>query len=474
MRGQGSPGTAAKGQRMIRRALLAAAAVASLAAPATPGVAAPPAGAISKNVRYVTTLPELTTAISINFIGDTMFVSTQTGLFSYDVSDPRAPQLLGALPQVIWENEDVDVDTARKLVFISRDPRPVGASAGPVSGGTFPRGTIEVVDVSNPRAMVVKSVIAGEAWHTTTCIQGCKWLWSGGPFAFHPADGVGQPADWNGRPIFGTDLRDPLLPKACPAPIDLKRNDGKTDYAHDVQVDRNGVAWVSGFGGTRGYWTSGRHRNPLTKKVETADGCHPVPYGGGGTAIGRGAALMHNALHNTRYAVDGRRGDLLIGTEENVTSNCETAGRAATFDLRGTYGGAGWTTRKHRMRMLDTWTPEDAAGSTGCASAHYFSDRGDGILAWAFYGQGTRFLDVSNPRHIRQVGYYRPDGGTAWAAYFHKGYVFVADNDRGVDVVQLTGGTSSKAVVAPALVRDPTPLRFSATPRLGWLCPTPR
>jgi hypothetical protein len=462
---------------MLRRALLAAATAVPMFVSLAPSSAAPPAGAISSNVEYVTTLPEVQTAISINFIGETMFVSTQTGLFSYDVSNPRSPQLLGVLPENIWENEDVDVDVARHLVFISRDPRPASVSAGPVSSSTFPKGTIEIVDVSQPRAMFVKSVVVADAWHTTTCIQKCLWLWSGGPFAFNTPAGVGnQPSDWKGRPIFGTDLHDPLQPKPCPAPIDLNRNDGKTDYAHDVQVDERGIAWVSGFGGVRGYWTSGKRRNPVTHKVETADGCHPVPYGGGGTTIGRGESLMHNARHNAAYAVDGRRGDLLIGTEEDVTSSCDTAGRAATFDLRGSYDGSGWTKPKQRIKLLDTWTPEDQAGSDGCASAHYFSDRGDGVMAWAFYGQGTRFLDVSDPHHIRQIGYFRPNDATTWAAYFHQGYVFIADNARGVDVVKFTGkgGGRAKTLSAPALLHDVTPLRFAPSPGLGWLCPTPR
>src|SRR5688572_13751980 len=100
-----------------RLALLALAG--AVLVPGTPSYAAPPAGDISSNVEYVTTLPEMATAISVNFIGDTMFVSTQTGLFSYDVSNPRAPQALGALVHPIWENEDVDVDPKRNLVFIS-------------------------------------------------------------------------------------------------------------------------------------------------------------------------------------------------------------------------------------------------------------------------------------------------------------------------------------------------------------------
>ena len=47
-----------------------------------------------------------------------------------------------------------------------------------------------------------------------------------------------------GRPVYATDVSDPLHPVPCPKPIDLGRNDGRTDYAHDVQVDAMGIAWA--------------------------------------------------------------------------------------------------------------------------------------------------------------------------------------------------------------------------------------
>jgi hypothetical protein len=61
---------------VLRRAVLAAVTAVPLLVSLAPSQAAPPAGAISTNVEYVTNLPETQTAISINFIGDTMFVST--------------------------------------------------------------------------------------------------------------------------------------------------------------------------------------------------------------------------------------------------------------------------------------------------------------------------------------------------------------------------------------------------------------
>jgi hypothetical protein len=181
---------------------------------------------------------------------------------------------------------------------------------------------------------------------------------------------------------------------------------------------------------------------------------------------------MHNSWHNRRLAVDGRRGDVLMATEENVVSDCSTSGRFATYDLKGSYRGEGFTGKPgHRLRELDTWTPEDEEGSTGCASAHYFTDRGDGVVAIAFYGQGVRLLDVRKPKDIQQIGYYRPDDANAWAAYWRPGgHVFVPDFERGVDVLKVGG--PAKPVQAPPLPAREAPNLPDEV--LGWLCQVPR
>lgn len=437
----------------------------ALPAGASASDVAPPAGDISDNVEFIANIPEMKSAISINFLGDAMFVSTAHGVYSYDVTDPGAPQLMSALPMYIWENEDVDIDAERKLLFVSRDPRGFTSPATP--GAAFPYGAVHILDISNAAAITQVGFFTLPAGHTTTCVNRCDFVWTAGPYA----NAQTQP-DFVGRPVYSTDVTDPTNPKPCPEPIDTARNDGVTDYAHDVQVDRAGVAWVSGAGGVRGYWTEGKHRNPLTGKVEKATACAPIPYAGGGTPeSATPSRFMHNAWRNLDAKVDGRKGDVLYATEENVVSDCATAGRFSIYDLKGSYNGAGWRNidkTKFRMKVLDTWTPEGQDGSSGCASAHYLSDRGDGILAYAFYEQGTRFLDVSNPRNIRQVGYYRPDDGTVWAPYFHNGYVFIADFTRGIDIVKFGGNSKSSSVTAPLIeVQNHLPM----SPRFGYLCP---
>lgn len=460
-------------------ALVAGGAAAAHAGAGGAAAVAPPAGAISSNVQFVANLPEAATAISLNFIGSTMFVSTVKGLLSYDVSDPAHPKPLGALPYYLWENEDVDVDAKRHLLFVSRDPRGFTSPATTA----FPDGAVEVYDVSNPAVFRPVSVTPLPTGHTTTCVAGCRWTWTGGP-STSPLD----KRDWGfGRPIFALDMRDPAHPVACPRPIDTHRSDGVTSYAHDVQVDARGIAWVSGDGGIRGYWVTGRHRNPVTGKVQHATGCAPVPYAGGGTTLGRidtRGGLMHNAWRDLGAGVGGRRGDVLYATEEVTgAATCAGYGRFATYDLRGTFTGAGFRNiaKTHfRMHQLGTWTPEKQPGSSGCDSAHYFADRGDQLLAGAYYTQGTRFLDLSDPRHPRQIGYFRPDDANTWAAYWHAGYVFIADFQRGVDVVKLTGQAASAPAAAPQVVAPALPAGRSLTAaglrpdrRWGWLCGVP-
>lgn len=435
----------------------------------------PPAGAISSNVQFVANIPEMATAISINFIGDTMFVSTVDGVYSFDVADPTNPLPLGALPQYIWENEDVEVDAARKLLFISRDPRGFTSPATTA----FPYGMVQVIDVSQPRAMVQKSQILLPSGHTTSCVDHCKYLWTAGP-----AKGATQPADWGGRPVFATDLRDPANPKQCPHAIDEHRNDGATDYTHDVQVDARGIAWITGSGGIRGYWVSGSHLDPVDHKLKTATGCDPIPYAGGGTDLGQlkgRGGVMHNAWRDLGASVSGRRGDVLYVTEEVTGADCPGSGKFAIYDLKGSYGGAGWRSTKtnpYRLPLLSTWTPEKQPGSDGCDSAHYFTDRGDQVTANAFYTQGTRFLDLHDPRHPRQIAYFRPDDADTWAAYWHKGYVYIADFQRGVDIIKLTGAAArtgshlAPAVTAPYSLRTaPLPAHDKRPSKtFGWLC----
>src|SRR4051812_6834152 len=271
-------------------------------------VFATPAGAASKNVKLQDNLPEAKYATAINFLqykhsADVMLVTGRFGLKSYSLRDPAHPRLLDQItsedlrlpgdPAVnfdeskgplstFWQNEDMDVDQDRKLALISRDPRSYLGSTSREPGEADPNGAtniagVYVVDAKDPAHLKLLSFEPLPTGHTTSCINDCRWLWTGGPASTTTQKAA--PLNWTGgRPIIVTDLRDPRHPRGHTMdPVDLFRRDGVTAYSHDVQVDDAGVAWVSGDGGTRGYWTAGRHWDPVEGHARTATPLDPVP-----------------------------------------------------------------------------------------------------------------------------------------------------------------------------------------------------
>ena len=431
---------------------------------------------------------------------DVMLVTGRFGLKSYSLSNPSKPQLLDELtaeqlrltgdPAVnfepdsapfstFWQNEDMDVDRTRKLAFLSRDPRAYAGSTTREPGEADPNGAtniagVYIVDAKDPSDLRLLAFQQLPTGHTTTCVNGCKALWTGGPAATTTQQAA--PLNWvRGRPIIVTDLTDPAHPVAHPTePVDLFRVNGTvTGYSHDVQVDDMGIAWVSGDGGTRGYWTEGTHFDPVQNVTREATALNPIPYGGGGLEqIVTGDAdggFEHNAERPVgRNAPRAYRdGQYLLATEEDfgpAAEGCRNRGMFTIASLEGSFDGDAWRPGGTRLKTIGTWSPFQKEGSrpiggpyhpfANFCSAHYFDVDGSRV-AYAWYGEGTRFLDISDPANPTQFAYWRPDDGVVWASYIHKGYVYTADRVRGVDVLQLTSGAkaaraTSRAVTAPA------------------------
>jgi hypothetical protein len=505
---------------------------------------AAPASGASKNVELLDNLPEAKDATAINFLEygagaaerDVMLVTGRFGLKSYSLDDPRHPELLdevtaeelrlpgdppvrpvgapGAAQSTFWQNEDMDVDRKRKLALLSRDPRAYAGSTSREPGEADPNGAtniagVYIIDAKDPANLKLLSFEQLPTGHTTTCINDCKWLWTGGPAATTTQQG--PPRNWTfGRPIIVTDLRNPKDPKGYPMdPVDLFRRDGVTAYSHDVQVDAMGIAWVSGDGGTRGYWTKGDHWDPLEGRVRTASALDPIPYGGGGLPASvtgdQTGGFEHNAwrpVGETAPAGDPRyrSGELLLATEEDfgpATEACANRGQFTIASLAGSFNGEAWKStpaNPFRLNVVGKWSPAGQEGSrpvggpydpnANFCSAHYFDVDGS-VVTYAWYGEGTRFLDISDPSNPQQFAYWRPDDTIVWASYMHEGYIYTADRNRGVDVLRLSASAtaarrSDSEVVAPAqsakqrrfLAR--VAKQFKADPGTAGICFLPR
>jgi hypothetical protein len=469
-----------------------------------------PAGEF-ENVELVGRIPELTDSTAINFLTygrganarDVMVAVGRFGVKAYDLADPTNPQFLSEVTSeelmlegdetgTYWQNEDMAVDDDRKLVFLARDPRAYDGSA---TADGYPAG-VYTVDASDPENLHLRSYVEVGAGHTATCINDCRYLWVGGP-----ASAQSQQDEWpQGRPIKVVDMTDPDEPTVFAEAIDLERNDGTTAYAHDVQVDAAGIAWVSGLGGVRGYHTSGRHLDPTTGERREATAWDPVPFAGGKLEEEAApTAFMHNSLRAVgETAKDGphprygyRPHELIMATEEQFSDqNCDGTGMFSIASLRGSYDGEGWSSTPEepfRLETVGTWSPIDEEGFVAdmdWCSAHYFQMQ-DRVVAYAWYFQGTRFLDISDPTNPIQIAYYRPDDTLAWAPYFHGDHIYVADHVRGVEILRLTDGATHAQqtrteVHAPPMSEQAqanmraTQARFAPDPDLGWACPLPK
>jgi hypothetical protein len=517
----------------LRKTAAAAVCLTALGAPAAASAADPPPGAkMSSNLEYVTRSADAAGITEGKFdrIGktDVLVVTGRFGFKTYDVTDPANPKLLDTfMPPGInpangyWQDEDMELDTKRNLIIGALDPRhnELDESVCPFGDNDAVRDPdcrsgFFVISYSDPANLTqIGDFVSLPAGHTASCIQDCKYIWTGGPARRSDQDnlgpiipqGAGLPSVQNrligdGRPIWVTDLRNPAEPVVSDQPIDLWRNDGYTDYSHDVDEDGRGIAWVAGRGGLRGYATSGKHRDPYQNRVRRATPFDPILVAGGGVGwddpavqgddgTAQPVMLMHNSGRPTDGSVKAsgvKTGNVLVGTEEDFTrtpNGCGDSGRIVLSDITDSLGGepASQSTRAnpYRMKTLDSFhpfkdTPETANAAAGC-SAHYFEIEGS-MLGAAWYGQGLRLLDISNARAVQQVGYYRVDGDAAqgitgsnsWDVAFRtvetKGkdgksssdYVYLFDMSRGVEVLRITNGglaatSRMKSVTAPSM-----------------------
>jgi hypothetical protein len=472
--------------------------------PATAMGADPPPGAsISDSLEYVTRVPDSEQIVEGKFDrvrGRKVLVTTgRFGFKTYDVSDPENPRLLDTFQpdQILgefgyWQDEDMELDTRRKLIIGALDPRhdnvdqsqgtgcPGIGTASAKTRNPLCKSGFYVISYGNPRNLrQIGDFVELPAGHTASCIDKCRYIWTGGParrndLAYLGPFTPGPRGD--GRPIWVTDLRNPARPRVFGQPIDLWRNDGLTDYSHDVQVDANGIAWVSGRGGIRGFATKGRWRDPFMNIVREAEPWDPILVAGGFPAgVNQpGAGFMHNSLRpldGSTTASGVRKGNVLIGTEEDFTEPCDRSGRVVFSDITDSLGGepaANSTPESpYRLQTLDTFHPAQDSGEAidpdlGC-SAHYFELSGS-MLGVAWYGQGLRLLDVSNARDVRQVGYYRVTGtdpetnpsSNSWDLAWNGRYAYLFDMDRGIEVLKVGRGTAARAVRRMRSVAAPT------------------
>jgi hypothetical protein len=370
---------------------------------------------MSDNVECVGLIPNIG-VIGARFRDGVMYVTSVTGLKTYDIEDPDDPVEIGSLPLPHFENEDVDLGD--DILLISND-------------AAESSGILYVIDISDPTEPTVRSQVDmggnpvfGGPGHTASCILECKFAWV-----------------TDGGSIRVIDLRDPDDPKTkgtFQSPVGGLA-------MHDVQTDGNGLAWVAGFDGTAAYKIpKGYASDPLkptlvTQTNESGQSTYDEEFG-----LGDGDNYNDYIHHNSFRR---KNDDVVFITEEDYTRpTCKGAGSFQTWKLPvkgGKPTGAKLTPLdKWQTELLsETPTPDAENPAAAMCSAHYFHIKSN-MVAQGWYEQGTRFLDVSDPRKIRQIGYYIHPQSMTWASYFSptdegRNTVYVLDATAGIEILHI-------------------------------------
>ena len=392
-----------KGSRIRALVALAAVVIVLEVQPAealSPGL---PPLAKSSNVQHLGNVPT-GPALGMVFKGNWAFVTGPSGLTVLNITNPAAPTVAAVHPLPHFENEDVDLCGNTVLITNDREARDLGS-------------VLYAFDISTPAHPVLVSVtpvgLTGNgrgAGHIANFVNAdCSQMWLDG-----------------GDHVEVFDMSNPAAPRSLGKFESVASQSANFRVSHDTERDSKGVLWSVGGGGAAGYQLTA---DPLAPKLVSSTGpagVNPSPYN-------------DFILHNSQ-----RRGKTLLVTEEDYIDTdevppggCRGQGKFETWSIAMRPGG---------LTPLDTWMTEmngsdsKAAATVNCSS-HWFEVSKD-LVAVGWYEQGTRFLDVHDPRNIRQVGFYLPANGSTWGAFWSptdptRSIVYTADAYLGVDVLRI-------------------------------------
>lgn len=382
--------------------LISALAILGLMMATLPGAKAGPGplGYSSDNVEQVTHIPfEASTTTGANFFNQGknryMIVTGWTQFSIYDVTDPASPKLVGTPHPFGFKFENEDVSTNGRIMLFSE---------------SLPQNKLHIFDIEDVSNPVQIGTLAGAGQHTSSCILDCKW-------AYGSSGAI-------------SDLRDPTKPKL----MKEKWTDGIEGLGglHDITEVAPGLV----ISASQPMVYIDARKNPLKPKL---------------LALGEPNEQVGEApIHSVLWPNKGKDKFILVGGESwsptNGTAKC-TEDRNQGFS---TWDGTSYK-KSHTFTRIDVWkgyngTVTDGGSPInapfGCSS-HWFDYhdkfKNGGLVAVAWYSNGTRILDVDGKGQIEEAGWFLPAAGAVSAAYWvDNEYIYSIDYQRGIDVLRYT------------------------------------
>ncbi|MGH3117987.1 MAG: LVIVD repeat-containing protein [Gaiellales bacterium] len=360
----------------------------------------------SKNFRLIHSETVGGVAVSGQAVGDTYFISSwQTGLYSYDISDPKSPVQLdhmGADEIQIQSNENEDMATNGEILLLSQFNR------------TDALNRLLVIDVSDPEDMNVIATLPGAGGHTLTCLYDCAWAYGSG----------------SGSSSAGiiVDLRNPKKPKL------LEKTWSEAIggiAAHDVTEVSPGLVVASS--------------SPMFV-LDVSDPAKPK-------VLARTDPDAPHTGHNNIWPRGGKDRFLISASEGVNNGRCEMYGEDGktlqVWDMTDWHSGDLTPVGSYTLTNgtgSDGHPPADLLGVQGC-SAHWAQEHpsfhNGGLVAMAAYSQGVRLLEVTPDGKMREVGWFLKDvHGAIDIEWITDRLVYVIEDGAGVggfDVIEYTG-----------------------------------
>ena len=403
-------------------------------APAGATTIAPALGAASQpipgvsvttdNVTHVGYIPDVGPTVSARVVqvGEQkrLYVSSiGRGLTIYDVTQPEAPELIGALPLGGWQNEDMAVSDDGKVTVLAY---------GDENNYEFNL----VIDTSDPTLPEVASRTSGGD-HTAECVTpSCSYLY-GSEGNIYDLRNLSSPVtvgSWitmarqQGVPIAGfphkvvRDASGYVITDSSPrAMFDV------TDPVNPVVVSRNKNAPPSAS-------IQYQHNNLRPR----AEDWVPREEDDLDPALKPGELMLANGETNAVPQCNGTGGPFMTWSMANWDRYRDTAGAEGQFQLIKTF------------RPLENGNYMDgnpAVNALGC-SGHWFdwttsrNSQDTYVVAAAWFEHGVRFLEVdAKTGDIKEVGFFQPFNGSTGATYWiDDEYVYTTDYVRGIDILR--------------------------------------
>ncbi len=468
-------------RRPVTAALATVALTVGLAAPAAahptsavlPPLTVDLTHAATDNVGFVARFPEHAGSaggvLTENESGEFYVITDPRGLFTYDVSDPRAPELL----DFVLVNQG---QSGTGAALAQEDPSTDGTIVL-VDGRSDAGSGMHVISVADPANLEVLAV-HGATDHTWVCVTDIG----------DPAD----PSDDNGcayaygRSDNIVDLTDPANPEQIEG---WKTQLGDGNYTHDLTEIRPGLVMSAGA-------------KPVL--LDTTDPANPIELVRVDEDDHAGFVPLRQfpslGYHSVEWARGGQDDFLVMGTEIAPSGTTNLAGSDCegensvieTWDARevrealGRYDAlvAEGTAREEaatavfgadrdavNFRLVDAY---DATGEgiflDGQAPGHVLycahwmevdpSWEDGGRLVVGYYNRGVRFvevppLDAEGQSDMTELGWFLgADAYTGSAQWVTDSIVYVSDYARGLDIIEITGAEATGTYTADSPVGD--------------------